>query len=57
MRDALKPSQSFGRASMLYFNYILHEKDEEAEVGKRKKYTNCFSMDLYINLLKIIAAT
>lgn len=57
MGDVLKPSQSFGRARVSYFNYILHEKDEAAEVGKRKKYTNCSSMDLRIDFLKIIADT
>lgn len=57
MGDMLKPSQSFGTARVSHFNCLLREKDEAAEVGKRKKYTNCFSMDLCIDFLKIIVDT
>lgn len=57
MGGTLKPSQSFGRVRVSYFNYVLHEKDEAVEVGKRRKYTDCSCMDLYIDFLKIIADT
>lgn len=53
--DALKPRQSFGEARVSYLNYILYGKNEAAEVGKRKKYANCSSMDWCIDFLKIIA--
>lgn len=45
-----------GRASMSFILTILHEKGEAAE-GKRKKYANCFSVDLCTDFLKIIADT
>lgn len=37
MGGELKSSQSSDKGRVSRFNYILHEKDEAAEVSKRKK--------------------